>query len=169
MATVAKLLQDGQLIHIEIEIENSAGPWRHLYALPDAEHQPTFLRRWLEETLPTLPTSIGAEDTPEEQLYGLLELYADGQILNFGDMYKPLHPRGQGVWEFRTLDVRMFGWFACKDCFIGVFADDATRIHKYGLYAGYLNEIVRLRSALDIDEPKFVAGEDPNDLISLRP
>jgi hypothetical protein len=105
---------------------------------------------------------------PEEQVYGLLDLYISGERLNFGEMYKPLYPHERGIWELRTIDVRIFGWFQRRDCFIGVFAGDATHIHQYHLHAGYRNEVVRLRDLLNLDEPKFVEGIDEDDVLSIR-
>jgi hypothetical protein len=166
MATLAKLIEDAIVVRINVELDGRL-PWRELYAYP-AQGAPNYLLEWLRNTLPGLVSSaVGADDTPEEQLYALVELYVVGERLNLGEMYKPLHPHADGVWELRTTDTRLFGWFHRKDCLIVVFADETERIHKYSLHASYRNEIVRLRNALDLDEPKFVAGVEEDDVLSV--
>src|SRR5580692_6404143 len=98
MATLATLVAAGVVTKIEVELDGGL-PWRELYAFPDSG-QPNFVLPWLRDTLPRMSTRIGAEDTPEEQVYGLLESYVVGEQLIFGEMYKPLHPHPDGVWEF---------------------------------------------------------------------
>lgn len=166
MATLAKLVDDGVLVRIEVALDGRALPWRELYAHP-AGGRPNYLPDWLRDTLPHMVSQVGAEDSPEEQVYALLELFVIGSQLNFGEMYKPLHPHERGVWELRTVDTRIFGWFVRRDCFIAVFADDATHIHQYNLHAGYRNEVCRLRDELDLDKPKFVEGVDENGVLSI--
>lgn len=168
MATLATLVQNDVVIPIDVALDGGRLPWRELYGYP-AAGQENFLVQWLRDTIPTMVSRVGAEDTPEEQVYGLLELYAAGDSLIFGEMYKPLYPHKEGVWEFKTIDVRIFGWFHRRDCFIGVFANDATFIHDHRLHHGYINEVIRLRRELDLDEPKFVEGADPNAVLSVRP
>lgn len=166
MATLHTLISAGVVVPIEIELDGQL-PWRQLYGYPTAG-PPNIILRWLHETLPTMISQVGTEDTPEEQVYGLLELFAAGDDLTPETMYRLLHPHEDGVWELKTIDVRIFGWFVAKDCFIAVFAGDATHIHNHGLHHGYINEVIRLRNELDLDSPKFVPG-GPENVLSLRP
>jgi hypothetical protein len=168
MATLPTLVDSGIITSIEVELDGSVLAWRELYGFP-AVGQPNFFVPWLRDTLPGMRSQVGAQDTPEEQVYGLLELFVSGEPMIFGEMFKPLHPNKEGVWEFRTLDVRIFGWFYKRDRFLAVFGDDATRIHAHGLHTGYVNEVIRLRKALALDPPKFIPGVDPNVVLSLRP
>jgi hypothetical protein len=165
MATIAKLVEDGVLVRIEVALDGGALPWRGV----SCHRVPEFLPDWLRDTLPRMASQVGAEDTPEEQVYALLELFITGARLNLGEMYKPLHPHERSIWELRTADTRIFGWFYRRDRFIAVFADDATHIHSYRLHAGYRNEVARLRDALDLDEPKLVEGVEEDDVLSVRP
>ncbi len=167
MTTLSKLVADGVVVRIEVQLDGEELAWRELYAYPAAGRQNYFVP-WLRDTLPTMRSQVGAEDSPEEQVYGLLVLYVTGKRLNSGRMYSPLRPDAKGAWELKTVDVRIFGWFHRRDCFIAVFADDATHIHEHGLHAGYRDEVVRLRDGLDLDEPKFVGGTNENDVLSIR-
>ena len=80
--------------------------------------------------------------------------------------FKPLNHLSEGVWELKTADVRIFGWFAVKDCFIGTDGDLKRNIIDRNLYRPYAEQAARFRSLLDLDEPKFVTGEDPRNVVS---
>jgi hypothetical protein len=73
---------------------------------------------------------------------------------------------GDGVWELKTADVRIFGWFPGRDQYIAVRVDQAWRVKESNLYAGYKGEVVRYRDALPLAGDKFVKGVDPNDVVS---
>ncbi len=168
MATIAKLVADDVLVPISVEIDDGLLPWRKIFAYPK-EGQANFILPWFSTVLPGLASTVGAQNTPEEQVYGLLELFVTGEPLILGTMYKPLHPHPNGVWELKTIDTRVFGWFPCKDHFVAVFVNDATIVHRHGLHHGYVNEVARLRGLLDLDEPKFIPGGDPDAVLSVRP
>lgn len=124
------------------------------------------LRTWIEQDLPTLQSALGLELSPIEQFFTLVQTFCSDEPLTYGDHFKPLYCRGQGVWELRTEDIRVFGWFALKDHFVGVSGNDATFIKNHQLYGGYIGEVVRFREALQLDEPKFVIGEEARDVVS---
>jgi len=169
MATLAKLIEEGTLTKVDVALDGNAQPWRELYAYSPSGRDNRFIP-WLRDELPGLQSSaVGSPDTPEEQLYALLELYVIGEPLTVNEMYKPLHPHSYGIWELRTIDVRVFGWFYERDRFIAVFADTAERIHQYKLHAGYRDQVIRLRNALDLDEPKFATGINEHDIVSICP
>ena len=96
------------------------------------------LRTWIEQDLPKLPSALGLELTPQEQLFAFVQIFFSEDPLTYGEHIKPLHCRGQGVWELRTPDLRVFGWFPIKDHFIGAVGNDATFIKDHGLYPGYM-------------------------------
>jgi|SRR5665213_847612 len=124
------------------------------------------LKGWIEQELPTLDSVLGLELSPLEQLFSLIQIFFSDEPLTYGEHIKPLHCRGQGVWELRTGDIRVFGWFPLKDHFIGVVANDATYIKKHNLYEGYIGEVVRFREQLNLDEPKFIPSEEAKDVVS---
>ena len=73
---------------------------------------------------------------------------------------------GREYRELRTPDLRIFGWFALKDHFVGVVANDATYVKEHDLYQGYIGEVVRFRDGLQLDDPKFIPGEEAKDVVS---
>jgi hypothetical protein len=130
-----------------------------LYAAPRFE-------KWVLETLPTLHSSWNLELTPQLQLDEFLINYAIGHPLTFRRQFQPIRYRGSGVWELKTADVRVFGWFYRKDQFVALIGDEAWRVKKHNLYAGYAGEVVRFRDSLKLNEPSYVKGEDPTNVIS---
>ncbi len=159
MATVLRLAEQGDLVRIDPGLPPRQQEFRSLYTSPR-------LVKWLGEILPGLGSTWNIELTPHEQLAALIEVYASGDTLTFDHSFKPLFPREHGVWELKTADLRVFGWFCAKDIFIAHAANLAQIIKDHGLYHGYINEVVSFRSNLDLDEPKFISGSNPNDVVS---
>lgn len=163
MATIAKLIADGALFEIEADLDPGVQPQRYLYAIPD-------FRRFLN-SLPTLESCWHIEQTPEEQFDDLLNEFLGTEPLATGWRFGPLYPaRGKpwpGVWELKTPDLRVFGWFCSKDHFVAVDGCDATKVKEYELYGGFRDAVIRCRDVLPLDEPKFVGEENYEDVISL--
>lgn len=159
MATVIELDRRGALFRLNV-LEANVQEFRAIYVSPD-------LHRWITDMLPGMASACGVELTPGEQVFALAELFCAGERLAYEFQFKPLTHIVEGVWELKTTDVRIFGWFSRKDCFIGAVADDATRIKEYHLYFGYADVTTRrFRDGLDLDEPKYVAGDDPHAVVS---
>lgn len=129
-------------------------------------HASERVLRWVADTLPTLPSALGLELNPAEQLLVLVEEFCSGENLLVGPGLHCMAPAGAGVWVLKTPELRLYGWFHARDCFIAVVIDTKDRIVKHNLYHGYVGEVVRFRDALDLDEPKFVEGESPYDVVS---
>ena len=122
--------------------------------------------KWILEELPQLGSCWNIEVAPAEQLDEFLKKYVSGDIMTYQHNFYPLTPHKDSVWELKTADLRVFGWFHSVDCFIGVVADTAQRVKDHDLYRGYLGEVVRFRQALNLDEPKLIEGKEPSDVIS---
>jgi hypothetical protein len=134
--------------------------FRTIYASPQ-------LRDWIDNVLPIMGSSWNIELSPLEQFVALAEIFCSGERLAYGSQFKPLTHIVDGIWELKTDDIRIFGWFGRKDCFIGVVADDATRIKTHNLYYGYANVTTkRFLDALDLDNPKYIPGDDPHAVVS---
>lgn len=161
MATIPKLIECNALVRIEVELEGRELPWRHLVGTP------RFIK-WLADVLPELQSSsIGCEITPLEQIDALFAEFITGRPLNHGRQFSCLRPADRAVWELKTVDIRVFGWFAHRDCYVAVRGDHADRVKDHDLYAGYRDEVVRLRDQLDLDEPKYAPGDSADDVVSI--
>ncbi len=159
MATLLDLERAAHLHKLDPALGPSEQEWRSIYVLPR-------LRQWMEDTLPTLESTWKVEESPAEQLDALVALFCSGETLAFGWQFKPLVHIRQGIWELKTADLRLFGWFHQKDCFVGVDADTKDRIKRLRLYRPYCEQAVRFRDQLDLDAPKYVSGDDPHAVVS---
>jgi hypothetical protein len=156
MSTLLHLQQSGAIARFEPETDVEE---RFVYALPRFE-------KWVAETLPELASNWDLENVPLEQFDDLMAQFCRGNPLAFGDDFKCLYEHEDGVWELKAADLRIFGWFYKRDVFIAACADSAWKIKEYHLYAGYREQTKRDRDQLDLDPPKFIAGSDPNAVVS---
>jgi hypothetical protein len=159
MATVVQLDRRGELFKLDPALDDDQQEFRVLYASPR-------LKKWVEDVLPGLGSAWNIEVSPTEQLDALMEIYSSGETLTFQHNFYPLAHVANCVWELKTADLRIFGWFTARDCFVGVVADTTERVKLHGLYHGYAGEVVRFLEKLDLDEPKFIPGDDPNAVVS---
>lgn len=90
--------------------EEDGEPHRQLWFAP-------LLLQWLDETLPYAqpPEEQNGhwfgEDEPIEQVFMAIAQYAYNPLFrNVGEIVN-ITPQSDGVWELKTDDVRIFGWF----------------------------------------------------------
>jgi len=166
MATLTELADaEVEIQRIEIDLDNGKQPWRCLFATPD-------FQEWAGNVLPELETGImQAEISPNEQVYALFADFIEGQHLEENRRFKPLryHPE-LFVWELKTIDIRIFGWFAAMDMFICCFGElkdvlenpnETTRT-----YDRYIAKTNFARHTLSLDEPKFVNFKEYANVLS---
>ena len=159
MATLETLLANGLILPWRVHLSPRQQVERLLYLLP--EFQPR-----LDQKLAGAGSTWNIEETPAQQLDTLTAIFVAGEPLAFGWQFKSLaHHRG-GVWYLKTADIRLFGWFPRRDLFIAASIAIAEEIKHLRLYRGFGDEVVQLRNALPLDEPKFIGGHDPNAVVS---
>lgn len=164
MATVGQLEAAGLLHRYDPALDPDEQELRLM-------HTSSKLKGWLENELSRLTSQWDSTNSPEMQFDDLMATYASGLPLILDTQFKvfrprPIEPLGDGVWYLKTPDLRIFGWFYARDCFIGVVADTAHHVKTYDLYQGYRGEVMHYRNNLDLDLPKFIPGTDPNAVIS---
>src|SRR5690606_34530921 len=104
---------------------------RVIYAFPD-------VIEWLEEILPALePILDENRQSPLEQMDALLYEFISGEDFSFHYKAKILRPSDKGIWELKTKDIRVFGWFARKCVFIAGQIESAYKCKKHDLYTGH--------------------------------
>lgn len=108
---------------------------------------------------------FGADLTPKEQLF---VDFVTGVELVFDRQFHALTPIEDGVWELKTVDLRLFGWFIQPDEFVTVCADWADRVKRHRLYSGYRDQVAAVRRKVGAEPDHCVWGGDPNDVLSVR-
>jgi hypothetical protein len=159
MATLATLIARGVLQQIDVPLDGEL-PMRMFCA------RPRFVD-WLMESLPAEPVDRGGSQSPAEQIDDLLYRFISGKSLLDNYDLHALLPDDRCVWELKTSDVRIFGWFPERDTFVGVGGDMARRIKDMKLYGGYRDEVRIFRDRLDLDEPKYLQGSKVSDVLSV--
>jgi hypothetical protein len=165
MATLLKLVEQGHLVRLLPSLAPDELEHRQVYATPSAE-------KWLNGKLPTLSAMWTSEYSPAEQVGALLVEFCGGGKLQHGEQYHVMKPSSHGVWELKTSDIRLFGWFCIKDVFILVSCEEAIRLKNKkpgqpSLYQQILEHVRKYRENLRLDEPKAIYGEDPNGVVSV--
>ncbi|WP_192215321.1 hypothetical protein [Methylobacterium bullatum] len=138
-------------------------PMRRMYVTPKFES-------WCHNDLGAIPSTHWGGDIPvKDQVKDLLQQYISGQPLDFSRQFNVLSPGSYGVWELKTGDVRIFGWFVHFDCYIANVGGDANFIKEdpNRRYASLIDETRNDREELGLDEPSFIDSVDPKDVISF--
>ena len=161
MATLATLESDGQIVQIDVSLDRREHVWRCLYGTPE------FVQ-WLDGVLPTMQTTIvGGEVEPSEQIDAVFYEYVIGDHMPMDKRFKKLSCKPEHyVWEFKTLDIRIFGWVPKLDHFICTFGDHKDEIEKWNRYGMYIAKTVYARDHLDLDPPKHVSRKEYRDVLS---
>ncbi|MHA3791595.1 hypothetical protein [Sphingomonas sp. YL-JM2C] len=159
MATINELETANQLHKFDAELSWRDMEDRHIYVLPHVvgamvNDLPSWAPLWLSEI------------KPHEQVYALLYDYCRGAPLKHQTQFHCLRNINQGVWELKTVDVRMFGFFYRKDIFICTDIDQKGNIAAQRSYSRYVAQAVAHRNALNLNPPSHVPGDDPNDVVS---
>jgi hypothetical protein len=162
MATLSGLV--GSALELIDVLDADVLPWRYVYGTPD------FVS-WLDGVLPQLQsTVIGSQLTPMEQVFACLDEYCSGEPVNDDRRFKCLKRTPDlSIWELKTDDIRLFGWVPAKDRLILAFGDTADAVKTNRSYGSYMAKTIYVRNNLDLDEPKFVASRNYDDVVSNKP
>ena len=158
MSTLTQLADRGKLKKYEPEMERDEFPDRHVYFSLEAH-------AWMEATLVSAPRDRRRDLLPYEQVDLLLYDFVIGRPLAYDQQRKKLDPLGQHVWELKTEDVRLIGWFPRRKSFVVVCGQMKRDLLKAKLYAPCIRHTVWFRENLDLDEPKSVTGVRHDDIL----
>jgi hypothetical protein len=161
MSTIEELVNSGAISRIEAEMDKRYQPMRLLYGTPGFIE---WLKQILEGAQP--PNRLG-DATPAEQIDQIFDEFLRGMPLIYTKQFRFIRAEKNAVWELKTPDIRIFGWFLKKDCFVGVFGNWADQVKDHDLYRGYRIAIRRLRRELGVDDTLCVAGVSPDDVLSF--
>ena len=161
MPAVSDLVKNGAIVKIEVELGPQEQPRRLLFGTPPFIG---WLQGVLDGTVPPHPLSYMSA---AEQIDDLFYSFASGAPMIFNRQFRAIRAEDHAVWELKTPDIRIFGWFMAKDCFVAVFGNWADIIKDHDLYRGYRIAIRRLRRELGVDAELCVKGSAPHDVLSI--
>lgn len=100
----------------------------------------------------------------------MIKKFQMGHRLNVDPMWdevKTLKPIRNGVWEFRTVSVRLFGWFVARDQFIAHRAMLKDEIAGKGTTSGLANATAWERDfSLGFKPGEFITTGKVTDVLS---
>lgn len=154
-ATIDRLIRDDRLIKYEPELTGSAVAERVIYMTPH------FLDWWGKVLIHRRPTR-GLSLSPYDQLFGRFDEFCIGREFEYGRMFKNLEPKANAVWEIKTTDVRVFGFFVQRDCFVAITGEMKNALRRYEKHIGIVLEV---RRKLQLP---WIAGREHDNVISIK-
>ncbi len=160
MTTAVELAERELVRPASFTLKQGEVRWRRLLLTPEVEEWIVNIYR------NNPPTTWEADLTPREQLHGLVRKFVLGAELNFDTEFHVLIPGEDAVWELKTPDLRLFGFFSKLDCMIVVGINFATVIKERAYTPMYIQMVKAFREQHEVD-CVWRLGE--NDVLSVRP
>lgn len=157
MATLEQLETGGHLHRYDADLETWEMPERHMFHAPD-------FGLWFENVLKPAPCKRGRNVSPYEQVEQIFYDFVVGHPMAYSVDYRKLDPITQHIWEFKTQDVRVFGWLCRRRHFVAVCGDFKDNLVRAKQYKPYIEQVSAFRQALDLDEPKAIHGVKYHDI-----
>lgn len=159
MATILELVARGDLVKLDPQLDPDEQEFRLVY----------FVRRvsmGLPAQLEQMQSLKNIEQSSAEQLDEILYNFTSGKPLGYPRDFHEMYHRGEGFWELRTADVRVFGFFPQKDWFVCTDVADKNRLMQFRLTNQYVAQGKRRRAELDLDHPGWIESVEPRDVVS---
>jgi hypothetical protein len=136
--------------------------WRYVYASDD------FLG-WMANGLPLIHASDETQASPKAQLDTALTRFCDGVVLAYGRDVRTLEPYTKHVWELKSPDLRLFGWFPAKNYLVVHRGGDANHLHgDRERYTPLIDSTAQFRDSLVPPLPGPVRGVRLENVVSNR-
>lgn len=154
-ATIDRLIREDRLIKYEPDLLGSAVAERLIYVTP-------YFQDWWGEVLIHRKATKGFSLSPYSQLFGRFDEFCSGKYFAYGRMFKSLEPKKNAVWEIKTTDVRVFGFFVQRDCFVAITGEMKNALRRYEKHIGIVLEV---RRKLQLP---WIAGGEHDNVISIK-
>lgn len=156
---MTRLLNNGTLRSVNFGLIDDELPQRGLFGTKR-------LFSFLAQDLPT----IESQDTmlsASEQVANLFGSYLTNRPLILRSPISPLRHLEHAVWELKTLDVRIFGWFADRDLMVIDAGCDVKLLKSAKLnYSGFISQTQYVRKTLGFTPNDYISGDQPNDILT---
>ena len=78
-----------------------------------------------------------------------------------------MDPAREAVWELKTSELRVFGWFPCIDCFVADAIELKSVLRaRRGLVDGYVRQTADARERLGFINGCYINSGEPRHVIS---
>lgn len=121
--------------------------------------------KWLVEEFVEMPTFYPESISNKKQAATLLKDFVTGEPFEPSINFWHMRPYENDVYELKTSDLRVFGWFARRKVFIAAVASTFEITHKAnGIHGVFRDQVISMRESLDLDAPKWVVGAGASDV-----
>lgn len=160
MATLDDLVAAGLLRRVTLRLGRKEYDDRQFFG------SAAFLE-WLHGPVMSAVSFYPDDIAPKLQAHALLKDFITGKPFCGTRLFKKMSPASDDVWELRSPDIRVFGWFPRKDCYVATSGDLFGNLKgDPPLYEKHRIDCVSFRSEIQMTEPMYVAGANENDVVS---
>lgn len=157
--TMAKLLEEKRLRSVTLGLHEDELPKRGLFGT----------ERFFDDLAEKLPKILSGDATLSalEQVAILFGRYLLDRPIKLYASFTPLKHLENAVWEFKTNDVRVFGWAAHTDCVIVDSLCDVKLLKSEHLnYSGFITQTSSVRTRLGFKSTEYLHGTEPQDILT---
>ena len=158
MATVAELASMGVLIRHEGDLEAGEMPHRFVY-------YPASFEEWVLTVVSAQTRDRSRDLTPFEQVEQMLHDFIVKRPLRYGQDDRKLDPLNRHVWELKSEDIRLVGWFPARATFVAVCGGMRKDLKPFRAYTPLIDKACSFRDVLDLDPPKMLIGNTHADVL----
>lgn len=153
MTTIVELVERSELTRVGGNLLRHEIPKRAIYVR-------NSVLVWLEDNLDELQTDgyVPGASTPKQQVVALFRAFIRGDDPSNFMLPTLMEPNENWVWELRTPDLRLFGWFYRRGCFIVTGVNTKKVCVDQRLYGGYRDECVSWRNRSELEPPIVLEG-----------
>lgn len=120
---------------------------------------------WLLVELPKYEAFYAENQAPQLQARALMKSFVLGHEFIEERMFWKMRPYEDDVFELKSADIRLFGWFVRPKVFVVACCDVFESVHaEKGVHAKHRDSVVGKRSLLPLDEPKYAQGARAEDV-----
>ncbi len=158
MATLDDIEQAGGLIRFDGNLEADEMPERALWHTPEYE-------AWIGDVLNLYAGTGRKKITPSDEVYSLSIDFILGRPMAYNVDLKKLDPIGHCVWEMKTAEVRVFGYFYLKKIFIAHHGEMKDYLKKRRCYAPHVQRVVEYMKSVGLDPPPCLTATRLSDVL----
>lgn len=153
----------------DLEISGILSRYKHSYpAITGRGRKMWFYSeaaKWLVKDFCAMEPFYADSLAPKKQAAVLLKNFVTGVEFEPRINFWHMRPHKDDIYELKTADLRIFGWFYRPRVFVAALAATFEETHDVpGVHAKYRDDVIKMRDDLDLEPPKWVVGAEAKDV-----
>jgi len=150
LSTLHTVTERGDLVAYGLAADDDRHPERRLYLSKS-------LSDWMDTDLSRVEIP-GRAVSPLEQLVDFMDRFVGAPTMHIND-FQQIKPAGEAVYEMKTTDVRVYGWFPARRIFIAVEGVLKRDSKIAGTVTAIRKRVTAFRSSLLLPQPDAARHE----------